>query len=337
MVSNGVRTKLEVGARSNPMEREADLVSEQVMRMAETAIDDPRSLSDLVPVSTVQTKPASEGRIPGQLHPLLAPELAAVRASGGSPLTDSTRTMMQARIGHDFAGVRVHTDARSSSVAEALHARALTVGQDVIFGNGNYRPSTYDGQKLLAHELVHVVQQGSGTPLSIQRQEDDERPGAGEAEPMPAQALSATSERGAVIITLDDGTQQLRKGGTRSWRNNNPGNMRHGATAIGSAGGFAVFADYDAGFSAMLDQLGSETFQKLTIKQTIARWAPPSENDTTAYLAAVRRQMGMDLATKLSDLNGEQLEMLANTIQRIEGWGEGTVTTRPVPKPAKKK
>lgn len=82
--------------------------------------------------------------------------------STGRPLDASTRAEMERRFGQEFGEVRVHTDSDASESARKMQARAYTVGRDVIFGGGQYDPSTKEGQRLLAHELTHVVQQDSG-------------------------------------------------------------------------------------------------------------------------------------------------------------------------------
>jgi hypothetical protein len=74
--------------------------------------------------------------------------------------------MMQDRLGHDFSAVRVHTGAGADRLARAISARAYTVGPDIVFREGQYSPGTPDGQLLLAHELVHVAQQGEAPPLA---------------------------------------------------------------------------------------------------------------------------------------------------------------------------
>lgn len=79
--------------------------------------------------------------------------------SPGRPLDAGTRDLMQARFGHDFSQVRVHTDSAAEASARAVNARAYTVGQDIAFDRGQYQPSTPDGQHLLAHELAHTIQQ----------------------------------------------------------------------------------------------------------------------------------------------------------------------------------
>lgn len=70
----------------------------------------------------------------------------------------------QNAITHDFANVRVHTDGRAAQSARAVNARAYTVGQDIVFGEGFYSPATARGQHLIAHELTHVVQQSASGP-----------------------------------------------------------------------------------------------------------------------------------------------------------------------------
>jgi hypothetical protein len=69
---------------------------------------------------------------------------------------------MEPQFGHDFRSVRVHTDGAASQSAQALNAFAYTVGHDVVFDTGQYRPHSSVGRQLLTHELTHVVQQSKG-------------------------------------------------------------------------------------------------------------------------------------------------------------------------------
>jgi len=69
---------------------------------------------------------------------------------------------MESHFRHDFGQVRIHTDAQSADSAAAEHARAYTVGQDIVFGAGEYDPGSPEGRRLLAHELAHTVQQKGG-------------------------------------------------------------------------------------------------------------------------------------------------------------------------------
>jgi predicted deacylase len=80
-------------------------------------------------------------------------------STGGQPLDAATQANFANRTGHDLGGVRVHNDGAAAASARALAARAYTVGPDIVFGAGAFAPGTPQGQRLLAHELTHVVQQ----------------------------------------------------------------------------------------------------------------------------------------------------------------------------------
>ena len=87
-----------------------------------------------------------------------APEPKDVISGAGHPLDPSVRRELEARLGHDFSRVRVHTDRDSAELAGLVGADAVTVGQDVFFAADRFRPGTQDGLRLLAHELLHTVQ-----------------------------------------------------------------------------------------------------------------------------------------------------------------------------------
>jgi hypothetical protein len=100
--------------------------------------------------------------------PASAPPIVQdVLGSSGRPLDGATRAFMEPRFGHDFSGVRVHTEARAAESARAVNALAYTVGRDIVFGAGQYAPQTSAGRRLMAHELTHVVQQASGAARSL--------------------------------------------------------------------------------------------------------------------------------------------------------------------------
>src|SRR5215217_1559189 len=89
------------------------------------------------------------------------PIVNEVLRSPGQRLDPNTRAFMEPRFGHDFSQVRVHTDERAAASARAVDALAYTVGRDIVFDAGRYAPQTPSGQRLLAHELVHVTQQAT--------------------------------------------------------------------------------------------------------------------------------------------------------------------------------
>jgi hypothetical protein len=78
----------------------------------------------------------------------------------GEPLEPTTQTEMSRRTGQDLSQVRVHTGERAAASSRAMDAIAYAVGRHIVFGGEMYRPCTGEGQRLLAHELAHVIQQG---------------------------------------------------------------------------------------------------------------------------------------------------------------------------------
>lgn len=97
--------------------------------------------------------------------PGVPPIVHDVLRSPGQPLDAGARSFMESRFGHDFSGVRVHTGGRAAESARSVNALAYTVGRDIVFGSGQYAPSTMAGKMLLAHELTHTVQQGQKKQL----------------------------------------------------------------------------------------------------------------------------------------------------------------------------
>jgi len=127
-----------------------------------------------------------------------------VLRSAGQPLDAGARAFFEPRFGHGFGDVRVHTDGRAAESARAVGAVAYTVGRDVVFGAGMYRPQTPEGRRLLAHELAHTVQQqGSGPVQGPLRVEAPGTPAEREAD-AAAHAVSGPAGaqgRGAAALT----------------------------------------------------------------------------------------------------------------------------------------
>ncbi|MEG4318615.1 MULTISPECIES: DUF4157 domain-containing protein [unclassified Microcoleus] len=92
----------------------------------------------------------------------VSPIVHEVLSLPGQPLNSDTRTLMESSFAHDFSHVRLHTDARAAESAKSVDALAYTVGKHVVFGTGQYMPKTPAGQKLIAHELAHTIQQRAG-------------------------------------------------------------------------------------------------------------------------------------------------------------------------------
>lgn len=144
--------------RQEALESDEERDAEQVQRQ----VDDEEEED----VLQTKEKPGPMSETP----PGTALRIQAFRG-GGQPLTASERSFFEPRFGLDFSRVRVHTGARAAEAAQAVHAQAFTVGRNVVFGAGQYAPGTTHGQRLMAHELTHVVQQAQGRTPSIQRVE----------------------------------------------------------------------------------------------------------------------------------------------------------------------
>ena len=76
------------------------------------------------------------------------------------------RSRMESALGEDLSDVRIHTDANAHTLNRKQNADAVTVGQDIAFGPGKYKPGTLAGDALLAHELAHTIQQKDANPIS---------------------------------------------------------------------------------------------------------------------------------------------------------------------------
>lgn len=84
---------------------------------------------------------------------------------GGQRLDDQTRSSFEGAMGYDLSSVNIHTGEQSNQLNRSVEAKAFTTGSDIYFSEGQYNPSSSDGQFLLGHELTHVVQQGHAQPL----------------------------------------------------------------------------------------------------------------------------------------------------------------------------
>jgi hypothetical protein len=184
----GLQTKLRFNEPGDIYEKEADRVANQVIHAPESGV----AAARLSPAAAgVQRKCECGGRCddckagagdqhlqmkpagPGSAHSATAPPIVhQVLNSPGRPLDAATRAFMEPRFGHDFSDVRVHADEHAMDSARRIHARAYTVGQDVVFAGNQFSPGTTEGKKLLAHELTHVVQQEQARFAGLQRSPD---------------------------------------------------------------------------------------------------------------------------------------------------------------------
>jgi hypothetical protein len=204
-----IQAKLQISQPGDEYEREADRVADQVMRTPDATLAEPVAGDAPPPISRLQRKceqceeevqrqPMEEeeeeetlqaketpGRTPNATPDAQA-QIDGLRG-GGQPLPSAVRAFFEPRFGHDFSQVRIHTDDQASASTRSVQALAYTVGRDVVFGPGQYAPDTSWGQRLIAHELTHTVQQGTATPLARARSDAHEPriDRAAAAEPLP--------------------------------------------------------------------------------------------------------------------------------------------------------
>jgi len=143
-----VQAKLSMGEVDTPSERQADRVADEVVRGGRVTSPITRVLGGTTPVPSET-----------------ASGIAQLRG-GGTPLPKATRGRMERAFDRDLSGVRIHNDFRAHRLADSVHAKALTSGQDVVFGRGEFSPTSRGSDHTLAHELAHTFQQT--TPM-VQR------------------------------------------------------------------------------------------------------------------------------------------------------------------------
>ncbi len=163
----GVQPKLAISRPDDRWEKEADRVADQVTSERWAPVTGPLAVMPLVqrqPVEEEEEEEVLQARAAGPAATgTSAATAAAARAvaGGGSPLPRTVRAFFEPRFGHGLDRVRIHTGAEAHSAARGIGARAYTLGHDIAFAAGQYRPDTPAGRHLLAHELTHTLQQSA--------------------------------------------------------------------------------------------------------------------------------------------------------------------------------
>jgi hypothetical protein len=163
-----IQFQLMVNPPGDAAEKEAYRLSEQITRDPDRSITRSRG-ADSLQRTKVMEKPSQESanaEVP--VTDEIENQINNARRNG-KPLESVVQRKLEVGLNADFSQVRIHDDEQSAETAKALNARAFTTHQDIFFGKGEYQPGNSDGQKLLAHELTHSIQQ-DGSPPRIQRQ-----------------------------------------------------------------------------------------------------------------------------------------------------------------------
>lgn len=195
----GLQCKLSIGAVNDPLEAEADAMAERVMRMPDVPVvqrkcaecekedknlqrkplanqvlrmPDPGSQKMFIQrvsdssfysrYSAEKSKPFIQRKPESTVSDSSVPDNFVSSLGAGQPLEKNAQDYFGPRFGTDFSQVRVHTGAQAAESAGSINAKAYTLGNNLVFGAGQYQPGTAQGKQLLAHELTHVVQQAQG-------------------------------------------------------------------------------------------------------------------------------------------------------------------------------
>jgi hypothetical protein len=178
------KPKLKINRPGDMYEREAETVAEQRTKMPppgavssqdrERNVDSKCSAYDMnkeemgegEKMTTIQRK--ASGDINLEASDEITNEINNLRLIGAPLLDANTKEIMMSNFGYDFNKIRIHADQRAARSAKSLDALAYTVGNDIVFAEGHYKPNTIEGRKLLTHELTHVLQQsklGEASPV----------------------------------------------------------------------------------------------------------------------------------------------------------------------------
>lgn len=338
-----LQCRLSVGSSDHPLERDANRVADAVLAGGAGA---------------------DSSRIPAAAHQGDADATAAAEAptsvqralaQPGRPLDPAVRSDIEPRFGHDFSHVRIHDGAAATEAAAEIGAEAFTAGSHVVFAQGRFAPDSGVGQRLLVHELAHVVQHAGGDGAVLRRQSDGrkkkktqqapakadkqvKKPTAiggevAEGEPLSSAELAEVQEVGGKVparfrryVAYKD---VIKVGGSLAWRFNNPGNLRSSGQQLkqlkGGTGKFAAFKDMATGRAAQKD-LYINRYGEMSVREAVEKLTPRSENDTDSYLKALAKG-GVDLDKKVAP----QIDVLMREVEKNEGLIEGITLTRSHP------
>ncbi|MEO8962987.1 MAG: DUF4157 domain-containing protein [Ginsengibacter sp.] len=225
-----IQPKLTIGPVDDPYEREADAVAEKVMRMPanENTFFKPAT-------NSIQGRykhcEASEKKLQMKGESVDASKTVPsvvqdVLTSQGQPIDTGARNFMESRFNYDFSNVQIHNDSLAHKSSNDINALAYTHGNHVVFGEGQFQPSTNSGKQLLAHELTHVMQQ---SPF-IHRDENKN----------PNSNVSSSAQGGSLLT-------QLVGGHNASTGFNSAGQNAVGIIAVPSQSGQAPFQFMEPG------------------------------------------------------------------------------------------
>jgi hypothetical protein len=290
--SEALQTKLKIGPPGDKYEREADRVADQVMRMRDIEVSAKTNASNSIQGNSIQLRRpgGNNGTKSGkgeeeetlqkkeassstpEVTPKLESSISAVSA-GGQPLPESVRAFHEPRFGVDFSQVRMHTGSQAAETVKSINAKAFTVGHNIAFGGGQFAPESKDGQRLIAHELTHTIQQGHAIQRSPQISMTVTAPlvqgdfSLSDLNPLEALVKKATdyiskhaeAVPGFTMLTVVMGKNPL----TGATVDRSPGNILKGAIEMIPGGSFVTEALNNHGIFDKVSAWASEQFNTL--------------------------------------------------------------------------
>ena len=306
-----VQAKLAMGRPGDAFEQEADRVADRITAAPAGAV---QRCGAACGCPTCRQARA-EADDPVQLKTAGGAPDGAVAASGvqqavagsGRALAAAENAFFGARLGADFSHVRIHTGPEAEHSAAALSAHAYTVGNHIVFNRGRFQPGDGAGRRLLAHELVHVLQQQGGAP-ALQRDPEEEKEtpkspgGSGSAGGNGPQAQAARVD---VALLLDDESVSQQAAAALApvvLRVHNAADMKTKLQAFGKPIGTLYFVTHSnrAGEVQFVSSIGTISWESLS-----------------SVAATVKGALPADKAPQVIDLRGCQIGQATQELGRL--------------------
>ena len=234
--------------------------------------------------------------------PAVIPRLVTeVLRTAAQPLRPQTLLTMSRAFGHDFSGVRVHTDHAAAASASALNAAAYTVGSDIVFAWGRYAPGEDAGNRLLAHELAHVVQQSGASAATAAD--------AGLGIESPGQGLETEADRASAAAAAGDQAPALSRG---------PARVARQQAAVPERSWWQ--RTRERAYSWLINSLQSSIDEAIRIERDYASTVPLPLRPIVEVLIDVHREtatIGMDLVLAIVSLVGGFITGIAQLVEGL--------------------